>query len=514
MAQEILVNVTPQETRVASIENGVPQEFVVERSSARGLVGNIYLGRVSRVLPGMGAAFLDIGLARTAFLHVSDLYQSTNENSLAEIEIPIEQSLSEGQQLLVQVAKDPLGTKGARLTTSLSISSRYLVYMPRTPTVGISQRIESDDERQRLRNLLEELAPYLTTMPTSIADTSNQKSNDSMHNESGIDANRGGYIARTAAEGATKEKLRDDMHFLQQLWQSISANINGEEVPSLIFEDLPLVLRMIRDVYSINVEKIRIDSKETYTKVAMFAKQFTPELVPRIEHYLEDRPILDLYSTENEIERALQPKVELGSGGHLIIDQTEAMTTIDVNTGGFVGHRKLEETILKTNIEASHVIARQLRLRNLGGIIIVDFIDMSNEEHQCQVLRTLENSLARDHSRTTISEITSLGLVQITRKRTRESLEHVLCEECPTCDGRGSIKSAQSVCYEILREILRGARQHDAQKLKVVASKCVVDILLREESSSVLELEEFIRIPIGLEIEATYTREQYDVVLL
>ncbi|HCU89610.1 MAG TPA: Rne/Rng family ribonuclease, partial [Gammaproteobacteria bacterium] len=333
-------------------------------------------------------------------------------------------------------------------------------------------------------------------------------------NEPGTYTSRGGYIARTAAEGATKETLLDDMHFLQQLWQSISVGINGEEVPSLVFEDLPLVLRSIRDISSINVEKICIDSKETYTKATVFAQQFTPELVPRIEHYIGDHPILDLYSTEEEIERALQPKVQLESGGYLVIEQTEAMTTIDVNTGGFVGYRNLEETILKTNLEATQTIARQLRLRNLGGIIIIDFIDMSNEEHQCQVLQTLENWLARDYSRTMISEISSLGLVQITRKRTRESLEHVLCEQCPTCSGRGAIKSARSVCYEILRDILREARQHDAKHLKVIASQCVVDILLKEESSSIFELEEFIRIPIRLEVEATYRREQYDVVLL
>lgn len=274
------------------------------------------------------------------------------------------------------------------------------------------------------------------------------------------------------------------------------------------------MLRTLRDLSSANAEKIRIDSKETYAKVTEFAEQFTPELVSRIEHYPGERPILDLYSTEDEIQRALQPKVDLKSGGHVVIDQTEAMTTIDVNTGGFVGHRNLEETIFKTNLEATQAIARQLRLRNLGGIIIVDFIDMSNEDHQRQVLRALAKSLERDHSRTSISEVTSLGLVQITRKRTRESLEHVLCEQCPTCDGRGSIKSAESVCYDILREILREARQFDAQKLLVVASQRVIDILLDEESNSVVELEEFIRIPIRLQVEAAYTQEQYDVVLL
>lgn len=511
MAEEILVNVTPQETRVASIENGVLQEFAVERSRARGLVGNIYLGSVSRVLPGMGAAFLNIGLRRTAFLHVSDISPPYKDVDTNGTEIPIEQTLTEGQQLLVQVTKDPLGTKGARLTTFLSFPSRYLVYMPNSNTLGISQRIEDEHERQRLRDTLIELDPALAPLASGMehGDRGTELSGKPASN-----LNTGGYIARTAAEGADKEEIRNEMLFLQRLWRSVSTAIGTAEVPSVIYEDLPLVLRTIRDLSSANAEKIRIDSTETYAKVVEFAQQFTPELVSRIEHYPGERPILDLYSTEDEIQRALQPKVELKSGGHLVIDQTEAMTTIDVNTGGFVGHRNLEETIFKTNLEASQAIARQLRLRNLGGIIIVDFIDMSSEDHQRQVLRALEKSLQRDHSRMTISEVTSLGLVQITRKRTRESLEHILCEACPTCEGRGSIKSAETVCYEILREILREARQFEAQKLLVVASQGVVDILLDEESTSVVELEEFIRIPIRLQAESAYTQEQYDVVLL
>ena len=514
MAEEILVNVTPQETRVASIENGVLQEFVVERSRARGLVGNIYLASVSRVLPGMGAAFLNIGLQRTAFLHVSDISPPYKDADKDGTEIPIEQTLTEGQQLLVQVTKDPLGTKGARLTTFLSIPSRYLVYMPNSNTLGISQRIESEHERQRLRDILIKLDPALARLANSVEHDDDDDDTELSIRKSASNLNSGGYIARTAAEGADKEEIRNDMLFLQRLWRSISTAIGAAEVPSVIYEDLPLLLRTIRDLSSANAEKIRIDSTETYAKVVEFAEQFTPELVSRIEHYPGERPILDLYSTEDEIQRALQPKVELKSGGHLVIDQTEAMTTIDVNTGGFVGHRNLEETIFKTNLEASQAIARQLRLRNLGGIIIVDFIDMSSEDHQRQVLRALEKSLQRDHSRMTISEVTSLGLVQITRKRTRESLEHVLCEACPTCEGRGSIKSVETVCYEILREILREARQFDAQKLLVVASQGVVDILLDEESTSVVELEEFIRIPIRLQVESAYTQEQYDVVLL
>ena len=505
MAEEILVNVTPQETRVASIENGVLQEVVIERTRNRGLVGNVYLGRISRVLPGMGAAFLDIGLERTAFLHVSDIAGANNDE-----EVPIEQLVRENQTLLVQVTKDPLGSKGARLTTFLSIPSRYLVLMPYSHTLGISQRIEVEEERQRLRNLLMELDPSLEASDESAdSNTAAPKLGDRRRDDGAC-----GYIARTAAEGVAREEIRNDMLFLQHLWRSISERLDGAAAPSIIYEDLPLVFRTIRDLSSVQTEKVRIDSKETFSNVMEFAAEYTPELVSRIEHYPGERPILDLYSIEDEILRALQRKVELKSGGYLIIDQTEAMSTIDVNTGGFVGHRNLEETIFKTNLEATQAIARQLRLRNLGGIIIIDFIDMLDEEHQRQVLRALEKGLERDHSRIAISEVTSLGLVQLTRKRTRESLEHVLCEQCPTCAGRGSLKSAESVCYEIFREILREARQFEAKNLLVVASQNVVDILLDEESTSVAELEEFIRTPIRFEVEAAYTQEQFDVVLL
>ncbi len=514
MAEEILVNVTPQETRVASIENGVLQEVVVERCRNRGLVGNIYLGRISRVLPGLGATFLDIGLERTGFLHISDIAQVHKDTETNSTDIAIEQVLQEGQQLLVQVTKDPLGSKGARLSTFLSIPSRYLVFMPHTTSLGISQRIENDDERQRLRDLLIELEPALDRVEIDSSETAPASAANPTRTEHATPPGSGGYIVRTAAEGATIDEIRDDMLFLQRLWQSISARIEAAAVPSVIYEDLQLVFRTIRNLSSDQTAKIRIDSKETCAKVLDFAQQFTPELVSRIEHYAEERPILDLYSIEDEIQRALQRKVDLKSGGHLIIDQTEAMTTIDVNTGGFVGHRNLEETIFKTNLEATQTIARQLRLRNLGGIIIIDFIDMSDEDHQRQVLRALEKSLDRDHSRITVSEVTSLGLVQITRKRTRESLEHVLCDQCPTCAGRGSIKSAESICYEIFREILREAWQFEAKKLLVVASQTVVDILLDEESTSVVELEAFIRIPIRFQVESAYTQEQYDVVPL
>ncbi len=505
MAEEFLINITPQETRVAVVENGVLQELAIERARNRGLVGNIYKGRVSRVLPGMGAAFLDIGLERTAFLHVSDINQARRDGEPPET--AIEKVLREGDEVVVQVTKDPLGSKGARLTTNLSVPSRYLVYMPAASTVGISQRIEDEAERQRLRELIMDLRPGLRPLEELAGTLDLARLAES-------NGNNGGFIARTAAEGVSREELAADMDFLERLWLAVQERLHSARAPALIYEDLPLLLRTIRDISLATAEKIRIDSTENFSKVCEFAAEFTPQLLPRLEHYPGERPILDLYSTEDEISRALQRKVDLKSGGHLVIDQTEAMTTIDVNTGGFVGHRNLEETIFKTNLEATQAIARQIRLRNLGGIIIIDFIDMSDPEHQRQVLRALERSLERDHSKITISEVTSLGLVQITRKRTRESLEHVLCETCPTCLGRGSVKTAETVCFEIFREILREARQFDAQSLLVVASQEVVDRMLDEESTSIAELEAFTGIPIRFQVEPAYGQEQYDVVLV
>lgn len=490
MAEEILVNVTPQETRVAVIENGMLQEVIIERTAKRGLVGNIYKGKVSRVLPGMGAAFIDAGLARTAFLHVSDLEgerlgQDGNE-------LTIDQRLYDGQSVVVQVTKDPLGTKGARLTSQLCIPSRFLVYLPGGHGVGVSQRIEDDTERERLKAAVHAADPRLAASP----------------------ATAGGYIVRTAAEGAPESQIAMDVEFLGKLWGVVQARIQGATAPALIYEDLPLVLRVLRDLAAHQFEKIRIDSNENFQRVCEFAEQFIPELLPRIEHYPGERPILDLYSAEDEIQRALNRKVELKSGGHLVIDQTEAMTTIDVNTGTFVGSRNLAETVFKTNLEAAQAIARQLRLRNLGGIVIIDFIDMSDAEHRRQVLRALERAVERDHAKVGVSELSSLGLVQLTRKRTRESLEHVLCEPCPVCAGRASVKTVETVCYEVLREVLRQARAFEARQLLVLASQAVVSRLLDEESQGVAELESFIQRPITFQVEASYHQEQFDVVLL
>ena len=485
MSEEILVNVTPQETRVAVVENGMLQELQIERIQNRGLVGNIYQGKVKRVLPGMQAAFVDIGLERSAFLHVSEILSHySDDTALDESQSDITKLLHEGQPIIVQVIKDELGSKGARLTTHITVPSRYLVLMPENPHVGVSQRIEDEEERNRLKGILKD-------------------------DEAGP-----GYIIRTAAEGASEAELQRDAAFLEKLWQRIDKRLKVSSAPTLIYEDLSIELRMVRDMVADTIEKIRIDSVSVHSKTTQFVAEFIPDLNNRLEHYQGGRPLFDVYNIEDEIQKALHRQVPLKSGGYLIIDQTEAMTTIDINTGAFVGHRNLEETIFRTNLEAASALARQLRLRNLGGIIIIDFIDMKDEEHKRQVLRTLEKALEHDHAKTHISEVSSLGLVEMTRKRTRESLEHVLCEPCPTCSGRGSIKTAQTVCYEIFREITRAARAYEAQKLLVLASQDVVDRLLDEEASGVAELETFIKIPIRFQVESLYSQEQFDVVLI
>lgn len=486
MSEEILVNVTPPETRVAVLENGVVQEIIIERTQHRGLVGNIYKGKVCRVLPGMQASFIDIGLDRAAFLHATDITDgNTTDNDQTG---SISELVREGGEIVVQVVKDPLGSKGARLITNLSIPSRHLVFMPSLSSVGISQKIEDEDERERLRTLIEEITSDIT-LP-------------------------GSFIIRTAAEGANAEALKADVRFLTRLWHDIQERIKSTPPGMLIHEDLPLFLRAVRDLVNPEVDKLRIDSRASWQKLRAFAEKLIPDSQVQIEYYPGERPIFDLYGVEDEIQKALERKVQLKSGGHLIIDQTEAMTTIDVNTGAFVGNRNQEETIFKTNMEAAQAICRQLRLRNLGGIIIIDFIDMTDEEHKRQVLRALEKALSRDHAKTHITEVSTLGLVEMTRKRTRESLEHVLCETCHCCGGRGSLKTAESICFEIFREILREARQFDVESLLVLASQEVVDRLMDEESSTLAELEGFIRKTIRLQSEDLYSQEQYDVVLI
>ena len=488
MSEEILINVTPQETRVAVVENGVLQEVHIERTRSRGIVGNIYKGKVARILPGMQAAFVDVGLDRATFLHASDVRTAVPGTGVEPPSPPgISELLHDGQELVVQVVKDPLGTKGARVTTHISLPSRYLVYMPYSKHIGISQRIGDDAERERLRAAL----------------------------RAALDGDEdGGYILRTVAGAVSEDELSTDIRYLKRLWQAVQARLQTAPVRSLLHEDLGLALRSMRDLVRENVEKVRIDSHEACMKARDFAIEFIPEVAQRIEVYPGERPLFDLYGVEDEIKKALERKVLLKSGGYLVIDQTEAMTTIDVNTGAYVGRSNQEETLFKTNLEATQTIARQLRLRNLGGMIIVDFIDMTDPEHRRQVLRALEKALARDRAKTYVTEMSTLGLVEITRKRTRESLEHVLCEPCPVCKGRGTLKTPQTVCYEIFREILREARQFGADKYMVIGAQTVIDLLLDEEATGLLNLQEFIGKPIHLQVDGLYHQEQFDVVLM
>jgi ribonuclease G len=481
--EQILINVTPQESRVAILEQGAIQELHVERGSNRGLVGNIYLGRVGRVLPGMQSAFIEIGLARAAFLHVADLW-SGNKNGEQK---PIEKLLHEGQTLVVQVIKDPIGSKGARLSTQISIAGRLLVYLPGDQHIGISQRIEDEAEREHLRDKLHQLMPPGET---------------------------GGFIVRTVAETATDDELEADIGYLVKLWRGIIERSKTAAAQALLYQDLDLTLRVLRDLVTGDTERIIVDSRETHARMMDFADHYMRKSLSVLEHYTGERPLFDLFAVEDEIERALARRVDLKSGGYVIFDQTEALTTVDVNTGAFVSGRSFDDTIFKTNLEATQAIARQLRLRNLGGIVIVDFIDMDNDEHKNAVLGEFRKALVRDRTRVTVNGFTQLGLVEMTRKRTRESLAHVLCESCPTCAGRGELKTAQTVCYEILREVMRSARQFEAREFRILASQDVIDRFLDEESQGLTMLEDFIKKPISLSVESSYTQEQYDVILV
>jgi ribonuclease G len=491
VSEEILVNVTPRETRVAVISAGVVQELLIERSSGRGHVGNIYMGRVARVLPGMQSAFIDVGLERAAFLHVADIWENRKEGA-ASPGRPIEKILAEGQPILVQVVKDPIGSKGARLSTQVSIAGRLLVYLPHDPHIGISQSIEDENGRAQLRERLKELVP---------ADE------------------KGGFIVRTLAEDAAEAELAADLGYLRQLWATIRERSMGAETgaspPRLLYQDLSLAQRVLRDMVGAETARVIVDSRENHQKLAAFAQRYMPQLAGRIEYYTGERPLFDLYNVEDEIEKALSRRVDLKSGGYLIIDQTEAMTTIDVNTGGFVGSRNFDDTVFKTNLEAAQAMARQLRLRNLGGIIVLDFIDMQNDAHRAAVLEEFKRALARDRTRITVNGFTGLGLVEMTRKRTRESLAHVLCEPCPTCGGRGEVKTADTVCYEILREILREARAfNEAKEFRVLAAQRVIDRFLEEEAPSIEMLSQFIGRRVSLQVESSYTQEQFDIVLM
>lgn len=539
MSEELLINVSPMESRVAVMDNGVLSEIYIERHHKLGLVGNIYLGTVVRVLPGMQAAFVDIGQSRTAFLHVNDMQRpkpvqpetpfpapdtkietvtsttvvdtSTNNidpnlppaKSTLIVASPtkeppavisqnlIQNRLHEGQRILVQVTKDQLGSKGARLTTNISLPSRYLVYLPSSEHIGISQRIDNEEERLRLKT---ELGNLMQTVNL-----------------------QGGLIARTAAERVPVGKLEEDIYYLLQLWRTICARrleAKPNHSSALIYQELSLPMRSIRDLVHSDTEKVLVDNAPLFEQLRQFAKEFVPFVFDRIVHYTAEPPLFDVHRVEEDLRDALKRRVDLKSGGYLIIDQTEAMTTIDVNTGSFVGGRSLEDTVYKTNLEATHAIARQLRLRNLGGIIILDFIDMLEQEHKDDVLTSLQEQLAKDYAKTNITQVSELGLVEMTRKRTRESLGQQLCEPCSTCQGRGFVKTAETVCFEIFREIMRCARTYNApKKFTVVAHAAVIDLLLTTEADTVADLEYLLGRVITFEVENLYTQEQYDIVL-
>lgn len=491
MSEEILINVTPMETRVALIENGLLQEIFIERPHRKGHVGDIYLGKIVRVMPGMEAAFVDIGLERAAFIHSADIapIDPNGFEVRADPPPPIQNLVREGQMIVVQVAKDPISTKGARLTTHLTLPSRHLVYLPRSPHMGISQRLEDEEERARLLKALDECIAL-----------------EEMEG-------RGGFIIRTAAEGCSAEDFIEDIRFLKKLWSAVERRIGENREVRVVHRDVPLYMRAMRDLITPRIEKIRVDTQSAYEEIARFIEDFIPDFSNKLELYTGERPVFDLYGIDDEINKALGRQVKLKSGGDLVIDQTEAMTTVDVNTGAYLGSKNHAETVLKTNLEAATAIARQLRVRNLGGIIILDFIDMVDPEHQRQVLRTLAKALEKDHARTMITGMSELGLVEMTRKRTRESLEQLLCSECVVCKGRGRQKTAETICYEIFREILRVARVYENDVILVMASQGVVDRLLDEESSTLADLEELIGKTVRFEVEPMYTQEQFDVVL-
>jgi ribonuclease G len=493
--QDVLINWSPQETRVAVVENGAVQELHIERALERGLVGNVYLGRVARVLPGMQSAFIDIGLERAAFLHVADLVdgsgaQHSGDADAVRASAPIEKQVYEGQALLVQVVKDPIGAKGARLSGQISIAGRLLVFLPQDEHIGISQKIDPS-QREALR----------ARMLALVGEPVNGKG-------------AGGFILRTNGEDSSDAELAEDIAYLRKTWARIKEAATRLPAASLLHQDLNLLQRVLRDMVVEETQAIRIDSREQFERLLAFGREFMPAAAGKLQHYRGERPIFDLFNIEEEIAKALGRRVDLKSGGYLVVDQTEALTTIDVNTGGFVGARNFDDTIFKTNLEAALSIARQLRLRNLGGIVIVDFIDMARSEHRDAVLAEFKKQLARDRVKTMVGGFSQLGLLEMTRKRTRESLAHLLCEPCPACEGKGLTQTARTVAYNILREILREARQFNPREFRIVASPQVVELLLDEENQHLVGLSDFIRKPISLQAESSMAQEHYDIVLI
>ncbi|NWF38140.1 ribonuclease G [Mariprofundus sp. NF] len=507
MSIELLVNVAPFETRIARIENNLAEEIYIERESERGLKGNIYKGRVQRVLPGIQAAFVDIGMEKAGFLYAGDIAtakqdsvelsddiengdESEPDNETPETHYsrrsapPIANLIKDGQELMVQVSREPIASKGPRLTTQVGLAGRYLVYLPHLDHIGIARRLEDQVERERLLTIGKTISPE-----------------------------QGGVIIRTVAEGRDEDEMRQDLDFLLRLWADIEKRSKSSGLGKIIHKELNLYLRVMRDYVDSDVEKIHIDSKEAYESMKKFARRFMPEVAKKLYYYPGDRPIFDVYGVEEAIERALQRRVPLKSGGYLIIDQTEALIAIDVNSGSFVGSRNMEETGFKTNLEAAHEIVHQLRLRNLGGIVVVDFIDMQEDENKQRLMEILEEALKRDKAKTHVVQFSDLGLVEMTRKRTRESLGRILLNECNHCHGVGSAKSPTTICYQLFREVVAEARAYPCEKLMVIAHPTIIDLMLGEESKAVEQLEAFLRKEIRLESNEQFAPDHYEIVL-
>jgi len=497
MTRELVINTTSHETRVALLEGGHIAELYIERERELGIVGNIYKGRVIRVLPGMQAAFVDIGLEKAAFLYVADVLDEMNEvaryiegdssgTDQTEVEEPplppIEDLLKEGQEILVQISKEPISTKGARITSHISLPGRHLVYMPTVDHVGISRRIESEEERERLRELVEGMKPE-----------------------------GAGFIVRTVSEGQSEADLKADMDFLVELWKEISAGIDERTAPALIHSDLDVTSKVLRDILTEDVRRIIVDSQDEYNKIVRFIRTFMPKLNYCIELYDGDEPIFDAFGLEVEISRALGKKVWLKSGGSIIIEQTEALTAIDVNTGRYVGKHNLEDTILKTNLEAVKEIAFQLRLRNIGGLIIVDFIDMEKEPHREKVHAAFEEVLKNDKNKTNILKISELGLVEMTRKRVRESIGRTLCEPCTYCEGKGYVKGHLTVIYEILRELQRELKDLPAGRVTLLAHPDIAGLLIDEERAGIDDLEQSFERSIVINSRPGFHVEQFEI---
>lgn len=490
MGGEIVINTTPEETRVALLETGNHlEELYIERGKDASLVGNIYNGKVVKILPGMQSAFVDIGLERAAFLYVADVFSSFDYSIFGEeientfpFDLPIEDLLQEGQDVFVQVSKDPIGTKGARVTSYITLPGRYLVLMPGVEHIGISRRITDPDERTRLKDLVSEVKPE-----------------------------NFGFIVRTASEGCTEDELKKDIEFLMRLWENIQTKKDRVTSPHLVYSDLNLSLRCVRDLLGHEADSLIIDSQEEYLKIVDFVNTYFPKLSDRIRLYDKREQIFDAYGIELEIPKALGKRVWLKSGGYIVIDQTEALTSIDVNTGKFVGKASLEDTILKTNLEAVKEVAYQIRLRNLGGIIIVDFIDMEKEENREKLFSVFQEAMNRDRAKCTILQVSELGLIEMTRKRVRESLGRVLCEPCSYCDGKGFVKSPTTVCYESFRELRKIGSKGNNGKIVLTAHPSVIDLIYEEERERFEEIERETGLKIIVKAEKNFHQEYYEV---